>query len=361
MSARAVLRERALAQLVPFHVAAWARGLPAPPPARLPLATAPTPIQPFALPGLVGTSNFKLSIKRDDLTGSVLTGNKCRKLEFILAHALSAGYDGIITCGGVQSNHARTTAFAAAQIGLKCHLVLRSDSLDESTIPLTGNFLLNKLAGAHVTLAPRVPFETGLKPIMEGIIQEEASKHNARTYLLPVGGSNLVGVWGYVDAFRELLDQRLEENFDDIVLAVGSGGTACGLAVANYLAKSPVRIHAISVCDSAPYFYDHIDAILRDLGVPARAQDIIRIVDGYKGKGYGLSTPQELRFIRDTCALTGVLLDPVYTGKAALGLQTELLTNPQAFKGDRILFVHTGGSFGALDGRFDAASLLPSE
>ena len=315
------------------------------------LAMRPTPIEPWLIPGLA--DDFVLHIKRDDLTGCTLSGNKVRKLEFILAEALAGGYDSVITCGGIQSNHCRATAVAAAQLGLSSHLVLRSDreAIDEKD--RAGNLLIGSIVGAAIALAPKGPYLTTLKPRMDRIAAEHEASTGGKMFHIPVGGSTPLGAWGYIDAFAELLGQGLTDRFDDIVLACGSGGTVCGLAVANYLCGSPVRVHGITVCDNADYFYAHIDETLAALGLSSEtsARDIVSIVDGHKGVGYALSTPEELQFIRDVAQGTGILLDPVYTGKAAFGLGKELTARPQQFKGRRILFVHTGGAFGALDGR----------
>ena len=314
----------------------------------------PTPIEPWLLPGLDG--DFVLHIKRDDLTGCTLSGNKVRKLEFILAEALAGGCDSVITCGGIQSNHCRATAVAAAQLGLGCQLVLRSDQQEETVVAAsdrTGNLLIGAIVGAGITLAPKGPYLTTLTPRMDRIAAEHEASTGGKMFHVPVGGSTPLGAWGYIDAFDELLEQGLAERFDDIVLACGSGGTVCGLAVANYLCGSPVRVHGITVCDNADYFYGHIDETLAALGLAGEtsARSIVSIVDGHKGIGYALSTPDELRFIRDVAECTGILLDPVYTGKAAYGLRHEIAARPLLFKGRRILFVHTGGAFGALDGR----------
>ena len=131
-------------------------------------------------------------------------------------------------------------------------------------------------------LAPKVPFESGLKPRMLEIIDSLAAE-GSKCFLLPVGGSTPLGAWGYIEAFDEMMQQGLAENFDDVVVACGSGGTAAGLAIANFLLGSPVRMHGICVCDDQNYFYKHIDETLVALGVATTAREIIRIVDGYKG------------------------------------------------------------------------------
>lgn len=343
-----LLRQQSLLKIKPYHAPHWAQSIKLIPTSRIPLALRPTPIERWFLPG-IDPSSFEISIKRDDLTGSTLSGNKVRKLEFLFADALQSGYDSVITCGGIQSNHCRTTAIAAAQLGLSCHLLLRSETLDITQIAITGNLALDRIVGAQIHLTPKAPYETGLKPKMIGIIDALRRGHQQKCYLIPVGGSTALGAWGYIEAYNEMLDQGIADKFDDIVVTCGSGGTACGIAIANYLCGSPLKIHAIGVCDDANYFYGHIDEMLVELGITdTKARDIIRVIDGYKGRGYALSSPTETEFISATAAVTGIILDPVYTGKAVLGLQTELLQRPQEFKGNRLLFIHTGGIFGAM-------------
>lgn len=164
----------------------------------------------------------------------------------------------------------------------------------------------------------------------------------SRALIVPVGGSDATGVWGYIEAFEELLSQGLAQDFDEVAVACGSGGTLGGLAVANFLSGSPVRITGFAVCDDAAYFHGHINEMLAALGLQdrARSEDLVTIIDDYKGLGYGRSRPEELEFVREVAATTGVILDPVYTGKAAYGLSHCLATD------HRTLFIHTGGTFG---------------
>ena len=141
-------------------------------------------------------------------------------------------------------------------------------------------------------------------------------------YIIPEGGSNALGSWGYLEAVRELAGQLagLGEGVDDIVFACGSGGTAAGLALGVALSGLSIRVHAVNVCDDADYFYDHVDRVLQELGASHKARDILDMVDGYKGLGYAVSQPQELELLRDVARQTGVILDPVYSGKGVVWL-----------------------------------------
>jgi D-cysteine desulfhydrase len=209
-----------------------------------------------------------------------------------------------------------------------------------------GNLLLDSLVGSHVHLIPRVPYVTGILPRMQALAAHLASTRGRRPYIIPVGGSDSVGLWGYLQCFDELLNQGLAENFDELAVTVGSGGTLSGLAIGNYLAGSPVRVTAFAVCDSAEYFHAHVNEMLTALGLAGRtrSEDIVTIIDRFKGRGYALSTPEELSFIEAVAASTGILLDPVYTGKAAFGLSHHLEA------GRRTLFLHSGGTLGVFGG-----------
>eukprot|EP01137_Pigoraptor_chileana_P007453 Opistho-2@53084 len=345
--------------LYPYVAPEWARHLKCIPSRRLKICQTPTPIREWRLPNV--PPEFCLHIKRDDLTGSATGGNKIRKLEFLLADAVAQNAKHIITCGGVQSNHCRATVAAASELGLESHLFLRSKQPDAEP-GFDGNLLIDRMLGARLHVVPPQPFKTGLLPQMEALAAKLHLQSGAPAYLIPVGGSNATGFWGYVEAFRELMEQGLTDSFDDIVMACGSGGTACGIAVANALSGAKVAVHAITVCDSQEYFHGHVNETLAELGLghQFRSEDILDVVDGYKGKGYALSTDAELAFIVNCARSTGILLDPVYTGKAAFGMVSIMNSDPRRFKGKRVLFIHTGGLFGLYDRRIEPHILSPS-
>jgi len=291
-----------------------------------------------------------LFIKRDDLTHGTGAGNKIRKLEFLLADALAQGATDVITCGGAQSNHCRSTAILAREVGLQPHLVLRTDSTAVSELPSTGNLLLDQVLGSCLHLVPkRTAYEPGLRNAMAAIQAELASK-GRRGYAIPVGGSNLVGLFGYLEGFAELHPQCEAAGVSDIVVTCGSGGTACGLALANRLLGSPYRIWAVAICDDNRYFYQHVQETLDALALPWRARDLLTVLEGFKGKGYGEYGPEHVDFIRDVAVRSGVVLDPTYTGKGAFALRT-MLWSLRVLQGAKVTFVHTGGVFGFMDGR----------
>ncbi|XP_065056440.1 uncharacterized protein LOC135684731 isoform X2 [Rhopilema esculentum] len=303
-----------------------------------------TPIHQWLLPYI--PEGFKVSIKRDDMTGSVLGGNKIRKLEFLLADAVANNYDSVITCGGIQSNHCRATALAARLVGLNSHLILRTTEPDTDAYNCSGNVLLDRLSAAEMYLVPKESLSEGLGARVRVLMSRLWEEKKERAYEIPLGGSSLLGTFGILDVYQEMMDQGMLENFDDIFVASGSGGTIGGLALANYLNGSPLKVHGVCVCDTADYFYDHIDELIGEYGLQdVKARDICDVIDGYKGEGYGKSTQEELELLIEIAQMTGVVLDPVYTLKATRAMLKEMSENPSRFKGKRVLFIHTGGFF----------------
>lgn len=331
-------------------------------PRRLALARAGTPLEPLARTS--AALGVEILVKRDDLTGAELSGNKVRKLEFLLAEAQDRGADTVITCGGEQSNHARATALAAARVGLRCHLVLRTD--DPAAPPAaTGNILLDRLAGAAIRWISRADWRR-----RDQLMAEEAAAVDAaggRAYIIPEGGSNALGSWGYVACAYELAADLapLPPRPTTIVHATGSGGTSAGLVMGARLAglrARGVKVASINVCDDRAYFVAVVHRICEDMDRrwslnTTLGPDDVDIVDGHVGLGYARSRPEELATIRDVCRRDGLVLDPVYTGKAFHGLVAELARDRARF-GERIVFVHTGGIFGLFPAAAELAPLL---
>jgi len=315
-------------------------------PPHLSLARLPTPFEkPIRLNQ--GLEGHQIYIKRDDLTGCVLSGNKIRKLEFVLFDALREQADTIITCGGIQSNHARATAFAAAKYGLQSHLVLRGQLEDSQS----GNLFLNRLVGADFTFISAEDYRDRVDEIMSALAADLRRK-GKKPYIIPEGASNALGSMGYLNACDEirLQWQKMNTKIDLIVTAVGSGGTYAGLLLGKFLFDLDCQIVGFNVAADAAYFTERIFKIIQDvkiqfgLDLGIRKTDI-QIVDGYVGAGYALSQPEEIDLIKQLAVNDGLILDPVYTAKALLGLLDQL--NQGAFADcQNILFVHTGGIFG---------------
>ncbi len=316
-------------------------------PSRLTLARIPTPVE--HMPRLTELFDGpRIWFKRDDLTGSVLSGNKIRKLEFSLAEARERHADVVITAGGIQSNHCRATALCCARLGMECHLVLRGG--EEG--PPDGNLLMDYLAGAAISFFPREVYSTRKQEIVAELTDRYA-RQGKRAYYIPVGASNAVGSWGYVRAYEELITQTTRAGIraDHVVSPTGSGGTTAGLVAGRALTGNDgPQVWGVNVCDDAPTFVTEISAILAEMarkyGLPLEPENLpVNILDGYVGDGYAISYPEEIDLIVRAGRLEGQILDPVYTGKALYGLWQEIRKG-RFKRGENVVFIHTGGVFG---------------
>lgn len=325
-------------------------------PRRIKLAQTPTPLQYLERASERWGCGHRLWVKRDDLTGCTLSGNKVRKLEFITAHAIDEGYDTLITCGGLQSNHCRATAFAGAQLGLAVHLLLRGEPPTDTD----GNLLLDHLAGATVNCYPKAQYVAEIGDLFEHWTAHYAQQ-GRRALAIPTGGSDGIGVWGYIAACEELAADFAAAGIEQahLVSATGSGGTQAGLTAGRALYDLPATVWGINVCDDEAYFLAKVAADCADLRarypqVPDFETDI-RVIDGYVGAGYAVAGPDVFELISELGALEGLVLDPVYTGKAFAGMLSEIRQG--RFDGcDDIVFVHTGGIFGLFPQRGGLAS-----
>ncbi|KAK9278090.1 hypothetical protein L1049_027648 [Liquidambar formosana] len=344
----------------PYDPPSWASHLNPIPSHVFSLGHLPTPIHKWNLPNL--PKNTEVWLKRDDLSGMQLSGNKVRKLEFLMADAIQQGADCIITIGGIQSNHCRATAVAAKYLNLDCYLILRTSKVLVDKDPgLTGNLLVERLVGAHVELVSKEEYANIGSVTLTNLLKEKLLGEGRRPYIIPVGGSNSLGTWGYIEAIREI-EQQLQSGigkvgFDDIVVACGSGGTIAGLSLGSWLSKLKAKVHAFSVCDDPDYFYDFSQGLLDGLQAGVSSRDIVDIQNA-KGLGYAMNTTEELKFVKEVAAATGVVLDPVYSGKAAYGMLKDMTQNPKKWEGRKILFIHTGGLLGLFDKVEQMASLV---
>ena len=315
---------------------------------KLTLANLPTKIE--KLERLSEEFGTNLYIKRDDHTGSEISGNKVRKLEYLAKDAQDNGYNLLITCGGIQSNHCRATVAVATKLGMKSAVLLRIDAQP----PVVGNYFLDKLMGADVKFCTRPEYSSSRAEIMEAMA-DEYRKQGYNPYIIPEGASNAIGTLGYYNCMNEILEQEKEMGitFNTIVVATGSGGTYAGLYLANEVKKLGKRVIGMAVCDDTEYFTNIAHNIatealqyLPEYKNEVLNRDNIEINDKYVGIGYALSRPEELEFIKKFARQEAIILDPVYTGKGMYGVFNELQEGGNISKDDNVLFIHTGGLFG---------------
>eukprot|EP00922_Rhytidocystis_sp_ex-Travisia-forbesii_P051321 GHVS01076183.1.p1 GENE.GHVS01076183.1~~GHVS01076183.1.p1 ORF type:complete len:344 (-),score=44.38 GHVS01076183.1:1894-2925(-) len=309
-----------------------------------------------------------------------------------MADAIEKGATTVVTCGGVQSNHCRATSVAARLCGLEPHVILRTErntTMTTAADQYVGNLLVNQMMGASCWLVNEKEYKHFTSEGLISILEDKLQSDGHRVYRIPVGGSNAVGTRGYIDATEELHQQLSllggghvapEQNMyansvkdllmtsevvapapqiTDLVVPMGSGGTAGGLSLACWMCpqlRGQLQTHAVSVCDDAEYFWSYIDRHIYaemnrsspDAGAYPSSRSLLDIIEG-KGEGYALSTDSELSFIQKVAFQTGVILDPVYTGKAAYHLARTLRDEPGRYRGRDILFLHTGGLLGLYD------------
>jgi D-cysteine desulfhydrase len=288
----------------------------------------------------------EIYIKRDDLLGLSAGGNKTRKLEFLVADALAQRADTLITVGAVQSNHCRLTLAAAVREGLNCRLVLEQRVPGSYDSKASGNNFLFDLLGVESTTV--VDAGTDLAAAMQKIAAE--LKAEGRTgYIIPGGGSNALGALGYVACAEELLAQTFESGLrlDHIVCASGSAGTHAGLLMGLLGNNAHIPVTGINVRRPRAEQERNVHALAADvarlLNIETPPREAVTALDDWVGPGYSLPTPQMIEAVRLLASKEGVLLDPVYTGKAMAGL-IDLVRRGTFKKGENILFLHTGGA-----------------
>jgi D-cysteine desulfhydrase len=312
---------------------------------RFSLATLPTPLEDLpALSRHLGGP--RILMKRDDLTGFALGGNKSRKLEFLVADALRKGCTTLLTAGAAQSNHCRQTAAAAAKAGLACELIL-GGSPEDATLP-PGNLMLDLLFGAKLHWTERA---RRLERMAE--VAEELSARGRRPYVIPYGGSNPVGAVGYLLAYLEFVEQCIAQHVtpDTVIVGSSSGGTQAGMMAGAAVAETRAVVKGISIDkgerDPVPFEEELAglaNGVLELVGDPKRVSPADAHVEyGYLGGGYGVVGPLELEAISLLARLEGIVLDPVYAGRA-MGAMIDMIRNARIDRGETVVFWHTGGS-----------------
>ncbi len=316
---------------------------------RIALAHLPTPLEPA--PRLTAAlGGPAIWFKRDDCTGLASGGNKTRKLEFLLAEARARNADTVITFGALQSNHARQTAAACARLGLGCELVLsRRVDYQGEAYEHAGNLLLDDLCGAHVHQVQPAESAGFAQALRARLVAE--GRH---CYLIPAGGSNATGALGYVACAAELHEQSAVQGFQPTVVvhATSSGGTQAGLVAGMARLRAAVPVLGINTYERDPtvqrrHVLDLANAVLERLQLPHVDASAVQIEDAYLGRDYGVPTAAMQSAVRLVASTEGVLLDPVYSGKAMAGL-IDLVQRGRFTANDQVVFLHTGGA-AALD------------
>lgn len=309
---------------------------------RIRLAHLPTPLQPLhRLSAHLGGPTIWM--KRDDCTGLAFGGNKTRKLEFLMAEAMQANAELIVTFGAWQSNHVRQTVAACAQLGLACEPIL-SASVPISTADYqkSGNFFLDQLMGARLnTTTPDKVRDT---------FAALRARETRKLYVIPTGGSNATGSLGYIDCAQELNVQlqELDITASAVVHASSSAGTQAGLIVGMHAAAQPVPVLGINVYETDhQHMVDNVRKLVTEtatkVGVAEIDDEMIDINHDYLGDGYGLPTDAMLEAVTLLANLEGVLLDPVYSGKA-MAAMIDMIRSGRWSKDQQLVFVHTGGA-----------------
>jgi D-cysteine desulfhydrase len=308
-------------------------------PGKIDLANIPTPLEEIEFEGK------KFLIKRDDLTGIELSGNKVRKLEFLIYQSKKEKADMVFTCGGEQSNHARATAVAAAKAGIKSKLFLWGS--DAKTAD--GNLFFDKLIGAEISFLNKRNYSEVNEIMFEE--RDALIKKGKKVFVIPEGGSTTLGIWGYIDVIHELKKQVDLKKVSGICVAAGTGGTAAGLLVGIAQLKLNVKVYAVNVLYLKEEIYTKImnlaEGCVLDykLNCSIKKENLV-ILDGYSKEGYKNITDKKLKLIKKFAQSTGIVLDPAYTGKAFTAFYENFL-----FSKKKVIFLHTGGLFGVFGKR----------
>jgi D-cysteine desulfhydrase len=309
---------------------------------RVELALGPTPL--LKLERISAELGVELWIKRDDLTGLVESGNKIRKLEFLVGEALSQRADTLITCGTLQSNCCRAVSAVAARLGMRAVLALKGAPPEE----YDGNLLLDHLLGAEVHYCDRAAWER-----IDEVLADLAEKVRARggvPYVIPESGATVTGALGYLACGRELAEQVRHgaPAFDTVAITAFSGGSQAGLLMAKQLMGLRAQIVSIPIAWEAHRVRAYVEDVIRRArvryGLDVDVPEQIQILDGYQGSGRAEVQAEELQTVVRIARREGIVLDPVYTGKAFQALLDTLRRDRGAF-GRRVCFIHTGGIF----------------
>ena len=308
----------------------------------------PTPLQ--RLDRISEQLGVEFYIKRDDMTGLGMGGNKLRKLEYLMKDAMGNNATALVTFGGAQTNHGRLTAAVAAKFGLKCTIIC----VDEHPVELSANLLLDRLMGAEVVIK-----ESDGRDDMEQydelyeMVAREYESRGEKPYRIPIGGSNAIGMLGYIECASEIAEQAGLAGIDDARLfcAVGSMGTYMGLLCGLKLCRSSLRLTGIAILPFPRDWQEQRFFSYFSEGKAAHGFDFdlteqdFSVETDYVGEGYNLPDPRVREAIYQMARSEGVILDPCYTGKAFAGIKT-MIAEGRIKEGERVIFIHTGGEPG---------------
>ncbi len=306
-------------------------------PKKINLANIPTPV------AKVSYNGCSFFIKRDDYSGTELSGNKIRKLEYLLYEAKKQGADYVFTSGGEQSNHARATAVAAASVGIKSKLFLWGKERKN----YDGNLFLDKMVNSEIVFLNLKEYQN-----LDEHIQREKKKlekKGKKVYVIPEGGSSALGIWGYINFVNELKEQLGEKRIKGILVAAGSGGTTAGILLGLHLYNLNFKIFAVNVLHTPEFMTEKIIRLADECNAKykiTRNIDYSRfeVIGGYSNEGYKHISAEKIKVIREFAGQTGIILDPAYTGKAFFAYNKLFLEGKRT---SSVLFLHTGGLFGA--------------
>ncbi|XP_072037462.1 uncharacterized protein [Amphiura filiformis] len=337
--------------LVKYNAPAWMESLQNIPTHRIKAAIENTPIERWYLPGV--PDGFEVYIKREDLTGNVLSGNKVRLFEFAFGEAIQHDCTSICSAGRTQSNEMRTMAIMASSLGMSAHIVVFDAEKENNE----GNNLLLCMSGAHRYLMPNNVDKSDVdKDVWTRVkmLAEQIRKESGENVYIFKASTNPC-IFGYLNVFDEMLRQDVE-SFSDIVVGCVAGKTSFGLGVGSHLNGCNIKIHSLVIGQSKAYAVTAMNKMLQYVGLQApdgsgsAPEEFVHMTENL-GAGYGISTQEEIEFVKQVAAQTGIFLGLTYSGKAAYHMVKQLNEQPEQFRGKKILFIHTGDVFGLFDGR----------
>lgn len=281
-------------------------------------------------------------VKHDDLTGSLLSGNKIRKLDYLLYQAKQEGVEIIITCGAVQSNHCRATVVAASMLGIKTKLYLRGEEPKE----IEGNLFIDKVFNADINYITEEEYKS-VNTLMEQK-KAELAKAGFKAMVIPSGASNSLGIWGYINFIDEIKNFIIKNNITGIISAAGSGGTSAGILLGAAINKLPLKVYAVNVLDAKDVMKETIINLVLKCKEDYKIETSVDfnnlvVLDGYSEEGYTNISPEKIKMIKDFSENSGVLFDPAYTGKAFYAFVKNFLDKDTD---EKVLLLHSGGLLG---------------